>query len=202
MPLTTRPNAAPPWPSSNRLPPKSSDGWSSRQMKKSERALSAAAVARHRDGAGDVLQAGDAGPLERDRGETSAPASGLMPPWMISIAGLSAGRRVVVGPGGAVKAAAVVEPAVHVFQEVRRGDRRALRVHRDIDGAERGLDAHQDFAVRGRLRGRRREEAGGKRRQQPDVCHPARRLPNPGRCRARLQACLGGAAEAAPYIST
>src|SRR5205085_11692823 len=42
MPLITRPNAAKPWPSGFLAPPKSSDGWSWMQMKKSDRAESAA----------------------------------------------------------------------------------------------------------------------------------------------------------------
>ena len=41
MPETTRPNAAKPWPSGLRWPPKSSDGWSLMQMNQPEVALSA-----------------------------------------------------------------------------------------------------------------------------------------------------------------
>ena len=41
MPETTRPNAAKPWPSGLRWPPKSSDGWSLTQMNQPEVALSA-----------------------------------------------------------------------------------------------------------------------------------------------------------------
>ncbi len=41
MPETTRPNAAKPWPSGLRMPPKSSDGWSLMQMNQPDVALSA-----------------------------------------------------------------------------------------------------------------------------------------------------------------
>ncbi len=40
IPFVTRPNAANPWPSALRLPPKSSSGWAPMQMKKSDVALS------------------------------------------------------------------------------------------------------------------------------------------------------------------
>ena len=165
MPLTTRANAAPPCPSSNRLPPKSSDGWSSRQMKKSERAVSAAGRARHRYRADDVLQPGDAGPFQRDRIEPFAPAfrvDAALDDRHRRLVGRR--RRVVVGTGDAMEPAAIVELAVHVFEEVGRRDRRALHVHGDVDVPVRRLHPHEDLAVL-RVLGGRADGAQGSEQQ-------------------------------------
>ena len=47
--------------------------------------------------------------------------------------------RLIVRPHGAMETAAIVQPAVDIFQKVRRGDRRVRRIDLDLDLAERGL---------------------------------------------------------------
>ena len=62
--------------------------------------------------------------------------------------------RRVVGPDRAIDDAAVVELAVHVFQEIRAGDRRARDVHGHRDRAEVRLELDKD----GRRRRLRQEK--------------------------------------------
>ena len=89
-------------------------------------------------------------------GNASLLRAGLIPAWMTSIfTGL---RGLRLEPGRPMHTPAIVEAAVHVFQEVRDRAGRSGGVEFDLERAQRRLETHAD-GLRAGLRDRQRQRA-------------------------------------------
>ena len=158
MPSTTWPKAAKPT-ASPPGPPASNAGIV--QQDEEVGARGAGAAVRHGDGAGNIVQAGLAGRLVRDRREQLA-----------RVAPHAALDEVARGAvHGAVEALAVEPVGVDIMEEVGGGDRRMGAVDGDHDPAEAGVDGDGDEVGLQRGGGRRSagglgEERSGKGREQ------------------------------------
>ena len=94
-------------------------------------AVAVSTISGHRDGAVEMFQARHAAALERNRRKL------LPPPLSVDLKlnhlNLNVAANRVVRAHGAIDDAPIVEAAVHILEEVRRGQRGMLRVDLHLD---------------------------------------------------------------------